>query len=121
MARPIKCRSIEEDRDSLFFKPLGIPYEELDVVCITRDEFESIRLSDLDGLYQEEAAQKMGISRQTFGNILVRARSKIAFALYNNKAIRVTGGNVKYSGINRIDNPGDCPKKRRCCRIDIQS
>ena len=56
------------------------------------DELEALRLADLDGLYQEEAAASMQISRQTFGNIIKSARKKVADALVNGKAIRIEGG-----------------------------
>jgi hypothetical protein len=56
------------------------------------DEFEAIRLADLEGLYQEDAAKKMKISRQTFGNIIKSSHGKLADALINGKAIRIEGG-----------------------------
>jgi len=56
------------------------------------DELEALRLADLEGLYQEEAAARMQISRQTFGNIVKTARRKVADALVNGKAIHIEGG-----------------------------
>ena len=62
---------------------------------VTIDEFEAIRLADLDGLYQEDAAKKMNVSRQTFGNIVNSAHKKIADALLNAKALKIEGGNIE--------------------------
>jgi len=64
-------------------------------VVITLDEFEAMRLVDLDGLYQEKAAKKMGISRQTLGRVLESARSKVARALMNGMAMRFEGGMIR--------------------------
>lgn len=63
-------------------------------VILTLDEFEALRLADLEGLYQEEAAQRMGVSRPTFGRILGVAHRKVAEALILGKALRIEGGTV---------------------------
>jgi predicted DNA-binding protein (UPF0251 family) len=67
----------------------------LEEVNLTLDELEAVRLADLQGLYQEEAAKSMNISRQTFGNIIGSAHKKIADSLLNGKALRISGGRVK--------------------------
>ena len=56
------------------------------------EELESIRLKDLLGLTQEEAARRMGVSQPTFHRILQAARRKIASALVEGKALRIEGG-----------------------------
>lgn len=89
MARPIKCRRVACDVTASYFKPQGIPLCELDEVRLARDELEALRLADAEGLYQADAAARMGISRQTFGNILVRAHKKVATALLQGKALRL--------------------------------
>jgi uncharacterized protein len=94
MPRPIKCRRVNHSPEYLVFKPAGIPARQLKEVELTLDEFEAIRLADLKGLYHEEAAQKMDISRQTFGNILASARKKIADMLVHGKALSLQGGNI---------------------------
>ena len=78
-----------------YFKPAGIQLTELEEVKLLVEEAESIRLNDLEGLEQEECAQKMNISRSTFSRILDSARQKIADALLNGKAIRIEGGNYE--------------------------
>jgi len=69
--------------------------DSLEEVNLTLDELEAIRLADLTELYQEDAAKKMNISRQTFGNIINSAHKKIADALLNAKALKIGGGTVE--------------------------
>ena len=56
---------------------------------------EAIRLSDYEGLSQEEAAEQMNVSRQTFGRILIHARKTVAETLVLGKALRIEGGNFE--------------------------
>jgi len=95
MARPKTCRRISSIPGSNYYKPRGIPSFELDEVMITFDEIEAIRLADYMGLYQKEAAEKMNVSRQTFGRIIDSAHRKIADALLNGKALNIDGGQVE--------------------------
>jgi predicted DNA-binding protein (UPF0251 family) len=53
------------------------------------DELETIRLADFEGLYHEQAAEQMNISRATFGRILDSARRKVADAIINGKALNI--------------------------------
>ena len=78
--------------ESDYFKPRGIPLSMLEEVILTVDEFEAIRLADLEGLYQEQAAEKMNVSRQTFGRIIESAHKKVAEALVKGKALKIEGG-----------------------------
>jgi predicted DNA-binding protein (UPF0251 family) len=64
----------------------------LEEVILTVDEFEAIRLADLEGLYQEKAAESMKVSRQTFGRIIESAHKKVADALVRGKALKIEGG-----------------------------
>lgn len=94
MARPECCRNINSLPDTAYFKPRGVPLSGLEEVVLALDEFEAIRLADLEGLYHDAAAEKMGISRQTFGRILESARHKVADFLSGGKALKIEGGNV---------------------------
>ena len=67
-------------------------------VVLTLDELESLRLADLNGLYQEQAAKEMKISRPTFSRIVEEARRKVADALIHGKALRLEGGTVIMKG-----------------------
>ncbi len=64
----------------------------LEEVILTVDEFEAIRLADLENLYQEQAAEKMNVSRQTFGRIIESAHKKVAEAVVQGKALKIEGG-----------------------------
>ncbi|WED21327.1 DUF134 domain-containing protein [Vibrio sp. JC009] len=87
MARPKKCRRICGRPSHSCFKPNGIPLRDLELVDILAEEFEALRLADFEHLSQQEAADQMGVSRQTFGNIVNRARFKIAQSLVEGKAL----------------------------------
>jgi len=89
MVRPLKPRLIKFNPNVTYFKPRAIPLSELEEVRLSIDEIEAVRLKDMEGLDQEKAAEKMGISQSTFQRILARARNKIAQALVEGRAIRI--------------------------------
>ena len=95
MSRPPKCRRVEFLPDVTYFKPAGIPLRDLEEVRMSIEEAEALRLKDLEGLEQEQGAEKMNVSRPTFQRVLASARQKIADALLNGKAIRIDGGNFE--------------------------
>jgi uncharacterized protein len=97
MARPQKCRRVEFLPNVTYYKPAGIPLGELEEATLTIEEAEALRLKDIEGLEQEQGAEKMNISRPTFQRILAGARKKVADALLNGKAIRIEGGNYQCS------------------------
>jgi predicted DNA-binding protein (UPF0251 family) len=69
------------------FKPCGIPLSELEIISLEADEIEAIRLIDFEGLYQQNASEKMNISRTTFARTVDSARKKISDAILNGKAL----------------------------------
>ena len=89
MSRPKKCRCTKCTPGSYYFKPRGIPLIHLEEVTLTIDELETLRLADYEGLYHEEAAKRMNISRATFGRILDGARHKVAEAIVKGKALKI--------------------------------
>jgi len=91
--------------DSCCFKPAGIPRCDLEEITMTIDEFEALRLADLEGLYQDAAAEKMGVSRQTFGRIVESARRKVAEVLVHAKALKIEGGVIMMNAMRNF-----------CCR-----
>jgi len=107
MARPVCARLVQDFPSTTFFKPRGIPLADLEEVTLAFDEYEALRLADLDGLYHDSAAAKMKISRATFGRIVQSARHKVADALMNGKAIRIEGGVVKMAQ-KRMFKCSDC-------------
>jgi uncharacterized protein len=95
MARPKCCRRISEQPACRVFKPAGMPISILKEIVLSMDELEAIRLADMEGLYQEQAAERMKVSRQTFGRIVEAARGKVAQALCDGLALRIEGGEVE--------------------------
>lgn len=97
MGRPQKSRIVACNPGASYFKPRGVPLREIEEVRLTIDQMEAIRLADLEGLSQEEAGGKMGVSRATFGRIVQQARRIVAEALVHGKAILMEGGNYELS------------------------
>ncbi|MFW5829575.1 MAG: DUF134 domain-containing protein [Planctomycetota bacterium] len=95
MPRPQSPRKVTAAPAVTWFKPAGVRLAELAEVVLTLDELEAMRLTDYEGLYQEQAAQAMQVSRPTLGRILVTARKKVSEALITGKAIRIEGGAVE--------------------------
>jgi predicted DNA-binding protein (UPF0251 family) len=88
--------------DLTYFKPAGVPVASLEESVLTVDGFEAVRLKDLEGLEQEEAGERMGVSQPTFHRILLAARKTVADAIVNGKAIRIEGGVVRVAGTRRF-------------------
>jgi len=87
--RPRKRRCIAQAPPAVFYKPQGVPLGQLRGVVLRLEGFEALRLVDADGLSQEEAAQRMEVSRPTLCRILGEARAMVARALANGWAIRI--------------------------------
>lgn len=102
MPRPFCPRRIAGRPAAPVFKPAGVPLGDLEEAAMSLDEFESVRLADFEGLYQEQAAERMGVSRPTFSRIIESAHRKIADALLHGKALRIEGGPVEVG-------------RRKCC------
>ena len=101
MPRPRLSRKVYREPNVTYFKPAGLRMVDLKESIITVDEFEAIRLKDLEEMRQDKAAQHMGISQPTFHRLLTAARKKIADAIVNGKAIKIEGGNFKFMGRRR--------------------
>lgn len=87
MPRPKKHRRICARPAHRCFKPNGVSMRQLESVELYADEFEALRLSDYLQLNQIDAAAQMNVSRQTFGNIINRARKKVAGSLVLGQAL----------------------------------
>ncbi len=94
MPRPVTGRCLRAAIRPRLMRPVGIRVDELEETALGLDEAESLRLADLEGLYHEAAARNMGVSRATFGRILQSARRKVADAIVNGKALRLSGGEI---------------------------
>lgn len=107
MTRPKFCRKIESLPEIRQYAPKNHPENPDDLVVLTLDELEAVRLADYEGLYQEVSAERMGISRQTFGRIVSSAHRKIADAILNGRVLEIGGGTVSLA--NRTShNCGRC-------------
>jgi len=124
MARPPCSRRIAALPIAEAFGPLPASAPEPDQVVVTLDEFEAVRLADLEELYQERAAERMGVSRPTFSRIIESAHRKIAEALVSGKGLRIEGGSVSMDrkGPSRCPRCGrewtgtcECPRCRGDC------
>lgn len=125
MPRPKQCRRVCLSPACTYFKPAGVPARTLKEVVIAVDELEAMRWVDVEGLYYEQAAQRMVVSRRTFGRIIDSARRKVAHALIQGMALRIEGGTIEMAeqrtfrcddcqhewqlpfGLGR---PGECPQ-----------
>ncbi len=139
MPRPKKCRRIGHVQRYRKYGPRDRNQLSNDVITIELDEIESIRLKDIEKLDQSQGAEKMGVSRQTFQNILESARNKVARSIINGLEIHIAGGHIinnqciavcEQCGNSFDINKGEwhgicekcgsthlyCPKKdKRCC------
>lgn len=89
MSRPIKRRFVSPAPKTTEFRPVGVAPEELRDLVLPLDGLEALRLTDLVGLEQVEAALHMGVSRQTFGRILAAARRVVSQALVGGLTLRI--------------------------------
>lgn len=90
MPRPRKhryCRRYQADR---VYKPQGIPMREIATTTIDLDEFEALRLCDLEKLEQADAGERMGVSRGTVQRLLYSAREKLVRAVLDHNALLIT-------------------------------
>jgi predicted DNA-binding protein (UPF0251 family) len=85
--RPKKERKCEGNFCGRAFKPTGTPLSKLTQIELFRDEMEALRLCDREGMTQEEAGQKMGVSRGTIQRIITIARRKTAEAISEGRAL----------------------------------
>lgn len=106
MPRPPCCKRVEEFPGHVYFKPRGVPMSQLEEVVLSVEELEALRLAHLEGLYQQEAAARMQVSRATFGRILDAAHKKVTRALVQGSALRIEGGAF------HLGNESHCPRCR---------
>ena len=93
MARPTKARKICMEAAYDNFCPNGVPAREK--VIMTMDEYETIRLVDLEKCTHEQCAKQMGIARTTVTEIYESARYKMADSIVNGKTLEISGGNYR--------------------------
>jgi predicted DNA-binding protein (UPF0251 family) len=121
MPRPRKWRKVCCLPESNQFGPLNVQIKQEHFITMTVDEYETIRLIDLEGFTQEECANQMNIARTTVQGIYNDARKKLAESLVNGKALRIEGGDYKLcDGLEKSCGCGGC-RKHRCGRDFMES
>lgn len=96
MPRRRRCRRVGFQPTFTSFRPAGSGVTEPEEVVLTVDEFEAVRLKDLEGFDQGECAEKMDISQPTFHRLVISARKKISDALTHGKSIKIEGGHYRF-------------------------
>jgi predicted DNA-binding protein (UPF0251 family) len=99
--RPRKQRTFAKIIHSAVYKPAGVPLEALRQVTLLSDELEALRLADLQGLTQVEAARLMSVSRSTFQRILENAHRQVALALVQGQALQIVGSSFELTAPSR--------------------
>lgn len=113
MPRPRKWRKVCCLPESNHFGPLDSPIDQDDFVVMSVDEYETIRLIDLEGFTQEESADQMNIARTTVQRIYNDARKKLADTLINGKVLKIEGGDYKLcDGLEQYCACGGCQRHR---------
>ncbi len=111
MPRPRKWRKVCCLPESNIFGPMDTQSMNADTVFMTVEEYETIRLIDLEGLMQEECAERMNVARTTVQRIYNDARKKLANVLVNGNILRIEGGNYRLCDGKELSR--GCGK---CCR-----
>ena len=93
MPRPRKCKRVCCLPENNLYGPLNVNIANSEIILMTVDEYETIRLIDLEGLNQEECAARMNAARTTIQRIYYIARKKLAESLVHGKRIQIKGGN----------------------------
>ncbi|MBT3464959.1 DUF134 domain-containing protein [archaeon] len=131
MVRPKKQRYVGKEPIIDYFKPRGIPIRDLEEINLTKEEYEALRLKEIENYSQVKCSELMNVSQPTYSRVLDSARKKITDAIVNGKALKIEGGVFKLVkrkfkcfdcksewmiafGTGR---PNSCPK---CEGLDIQ-
>jgi len=123
MPRPPNIKKVPKGLANQVLRPAAAPGSRLESRELPLDGLEALRLADLEGLYHQEAARRMGVSRATFGRVLASARRTLVDALVNGKSVEIGGGAVE----QRPHSDWPCPvhsgrrKGRTCaCAQDVE-
>ena len=119
MARPIKRRHVCLLPEVNKFGPINSSIEKEDIITMSVEEYETIRLIDLDRLTQEESAKSMGVARSTIQRIYDEARKKLADALINGKTLKIKGGDYKLCEKSKGEKR--CGKLGCCRRSELEN
>ena len=97
------CKIVKEMPGVDYFKPRAVLLSTMEEVTLTVEELEALRLAHKESLYQQDAAERMGVSRATFGRVLDAAHRKVTKALVDGCALRIQGGSFCMIGPERCE------------------
>lgn len=117
MVRARRFRNVSSEPTVNYYKPVGVPMSQLEVVTLTVGEYEALRLVDYQQIDQISASEKIGISQPTINRILSSARKKIAEALTKGMAIKIEGGEYQITGQSEINRPSQGKGRMRKGRV----
>lgn len=117
MPRPRKWRRVCCLPDSNLYGPLDGMSPDSEIIVMTVDEYETIRLIDLEGLNQEECAERMQVARATVQNIYKEARKKLAESIVNGNMVKIEGGDYKLYNENELNLDCEGCRRNRCRRL----
>ena len=113
MPRPRKWRNVCELPERNVYGPLHGAAQERQILMMTVEEYETIRLIDLEGMTQEECAEQMGVARTTVQRIYNDARKTLAASLVEGHPMKIEGGDYKLCGeSDQRPGCGRCRRKR---------
>lgn len=113
MARPRKWRRVCGLPEIDSFGPLNRHVDKNNLIIMSVDEYETIRLIDLEGMTQEECSERMHVARTTVQRIYSDARKKIAESLVEGKMLRIEGGDYELcNGYDKTCGNGRCHRRR---------
>lgn len=112
MPRPMKCRKVCHFPQTLEFAPVKMA-EERELIILTVDEYETIRLIDKEGLSQEQCSVFMQVARTSVQRIYESARKKLADSIVDGRPLRIEGGDFCLcDGHDTACGHKGCPKRR---------
>lgn len=113
LPRPRKWRKVCCLPNTNRFGPLNGCVSPDDVIQMTVDEYETIRLIDLEGMNQEDCASHMNVARTTVQGIYNEARRKLALSLVEGRVLFIEGGDYHLcDGQSNCCRQGGCQKER---------
>lgn len=116
MPRPRKWKRVCSLPESDMFGPLRQDAGNREVLKMSVEEFETIRLIDQEGLTQDEAALRMDVARGTVQRLYSDARFKLAETLVNGSLLKIEGGDYRlYPDQESRRGCGQC-RRSRCGR-----
>lgn len=113
MPRPRKWRRVCDEPQNTTFGPVDRDLQDYDVIIMTVDEYETIRLIDLENMSQEECGKIMNIGRTTAQRIYNDAKRKLAMSLVNGVCLKIEGGDYELCEEETNKPCGRCQRRRR--------